>query len=284
MTDASVLVRMEGMADGRLIAGRPYRPSWVQGLRVQSRVIGALMVRDALSRYGHDNLGFFWIVAEPLILTIGVMVLWSLTHLSHSADVGIIPFALTGYTFITLWRHIVNRSVRVLSRNAALFYHGQVKLMDLLIARALLEAIGIFAAFMVAFVPLYLLGFCPGIRDPLVLIGGFVFSAWFAFAFGMIIAGLSEMGETVEHLIQPVMYLTIPATGIFFMVDWLPPKLQELALWSPLVNGVEMFRSGLFDQDVQTHWSFTYLLTCCCIFSIVGIFLNRLSLSIAHRN
>ena len=46
-------------------------PAWLAGIRVQMRVIGALMIRDALSRYGHGSLGFFWVVGEPLLLTTG---------------------------------------------------------------------------------------------------------------------------------------------------------------------------------------------------------------------
>ena len=47
-------------------------------------------------------------VGEPLLLTTGIMVLWTMTNMTHGSDIGIIPFALTGYSFITLWRHIVS--------------------------------------------------------------------------------------------------------------------------------------------------------------------------------
>lgn len=252
-------------------------PRWIAGLRVQVRVVGALMLRDALSRYGHGSLGFFWVVGEPLLLTTGIMVLWSLAHMTHGSDVGIIPFALTGYSFITLWRHIVAKSVRVMTQSAALRYHRQVKFLDVMVARALLETVGIFAAFTVAFVPLWLVGACPGLRDPLALVGGFALTAWFSFGFGMVLAGLSELRESVHHFVAPVMYISLPLTGVFTMVDWLPPRAQAFMLWSPLVNGSEMFRSGLFPADIQTHWSAGYLVVCCVLVSSVGLPLCRLA-------
>lgn len=255
----------------------PAAPSWLAGFRVQLRVIGALMIRDALSRYGHSSLGFFWIVGEPLLLTTGIMMLWTLTNMTHGSDIGIIPFALTGYSFITLWRHIVSKSVRVMTQNASLAYHRQVKFLDVMVARALLETVGIFAAFTVAFVPLWLLGFCPGMRDPLALVGGFVLTAWFSFGVGTVLAGLSELNEAVHHFVAPVMYISLPLTGVFTMVDWLPARAQAVLLWSPLVNGSEMFRSGLFPADITTHWSAGYLVLCCITVSSVGLPLCRLA-------
>lgn len=41
--------------------------SFSQGLRVQVKVIKALIVRELVTRFGRDNIGFLWIVAEPLL-------------------------------------------------------------------------------------------------------------------------------------------------------------------------------------------------------------------------
>ena len=251
------------------------RSRWRDGLVVQTRVIAALMIRDAMARYGHENLGFFWVIGEPLMLTTGIMVLWSVTHMTHGSDIGVIPFALTGYCFITLWRHIVFRSINSMANSAGLAFHRQLRLLDVLIAKTLLETAAIFAAFMVAFLPLWLLGYCPGLQDPLALVGGFALSAWLSFGVGLILAALTEMSETAEHFVGPVMYITMPLTGCFFMVDWLPPDAQQFMLWSPLVNGVEMFRSGLFPPEFPTHWSATYLLCCCIGLTSIGLPLCR---------
>ena len=36
-------------------------PSLLHSLRVQRRVIGALFMREALTRYGRHNIGFLWL-------------------------------------------------------------------------------------------------------------------------------------------------------------------------------------------------------------------------------
>ena len=244
---------------------------WIAGGITQIRVIGALMIRDAMSRFGHDNIGFFWVIGEPMLLTCGVMALWTISNQTHDTGVGVVPFALTGYSYITLWRHIVQKSVRVMTFNAALCFHHQVRFVDLLIARALLETVSIFSAFTVTYIPLALLGFAPIVRDPLLMLGGWLLGGWFSFAFGLIIAAISELSEPVERFIQPAMYLTIPITGVFFMLDWLPEAAQKALLWSPLVTGIEMFRGGLFPVEIMTHYAPLYTALWCAALTAIGL-------------
>lgn len=249
---------------------RSRKSSLFVGAKVQARIISALMIREAMGRYGHDNLGFFWVIGEPLLLTSGVMALWSLTHVSHDASVGVVPFALTGYSMLTLWRMIVFRSLHGMRYGAALTFHANVKYLDILLARSLLETVGIISAFVVAYLPLYLLGFLPPINDPLLLFGGWLLTAWFFTGFGLIIAALTELSDILERFIHPVMYLTLPITGTFYMVDWMPLKLQKYLLMSPLVHGIEMFRAGVFPPSVVTHYDPLFLALCALVATGIG--------------
>lgn len=245
--------------------------TFLSSFKVNLRVIGALMLREASTRYGHETLGFFWLIGEPLVLTVGVMVLWSFYGTTHGHGIGVVPFALSGYSILTLWRHVVANSVHGLRRSVGLLFHRNIRAFDVLFARVLLEMIGILTAFFVAYVPLVLYGALDPIRDPLVLIGAWVLMTWFAFGFGLILTGLTEVSEAAEHFVQPVMYLTLPLTGAFFMLYWLPPAAREVLAWSPLVNAVEMFRCGLFPADIPTQWDAWYLILCCIILTAVGL-------------
>jgi capsular polysaccharide transport system permease protein len=242
-----------------------------KGLSIQVRVIEALMIREAMSRFGHENLGFFWLMGEPLLLTIGVMIMWTLTNNSHGGKVGVIPFALSSYALLTLWRHIVQQSVRAMSQNSSLIFHSQIRFLDILFARALLETVGIFAAFVVAYVPLALLGYVPVIHDPLALCGGWLLGAWFFFSFGLVLAALTEIFEAAERFVGPIMYISLPVTGAFYMVEWLPPVARKIVMWSPLVNAFEMFRSGLFPPELAGQWDATYLALWAFVLTAVGV-------------
>jgi len=239
---------------------------------LQLRIIGALMMRDGSARYGHENLGFFWVMGEPLILTVGVMGMWKMTGATHGhGDIGLVPFALTGYSCITLWRHVAGAAPHRIRQNVGLLFHRNIRVVDILVARALLETISIMTAFFIAYIPLALLGFIMPIRDPLVFFGAWLLHAWFSLGVSMIFAASSEMYEAVERFVPPIMYITLPLTGAFYMLYWLPMGLRKAALWSPLVNSQEMFRGGLFPESIPTYWSVWYLLAWCIGLTAIGL-------------
>src|SRR5262249_47345161 len=87
----------------------------------------------------------------------------------------------------------------------------------------------------------------------------------------LILAGLTELSEVADRLVHPIMYVTLPLTGAFFMVYWLPERLRDIALWSPLVHASEMFRAGLFVPDVPTRWNAMYLVWWCIALTVAGL-------------
>jgi capsular polysaccharide transport system permease protein len=249
-------------------------PTWAdfhKSAQVQLRVIRALMIRNVMSRFGHNSLGFFWLMGEPLILTCGVMVMWSFTGAEGGHNIGVVPMALTGYSFITMWRHIIGHSIHAIRHNSDLRFHQNIKALDILVSNAVLELVGIVSAFLIAYLPLALYGVIWAIRDPLLLFSGFVLTAWFSFSFGLLITAMSELSETASRFVAPIMYITLPFTGVFFMVDWLPDRYQNLILWSPLVNCIEMIRGGLFPNYMATYYDPLYVVICCIGLTAVGI-------------
>jgi capsular polysaccharide transport system permease protein len=241
------------------------RQAFLPSLALNLRIIGALMMREGTARFGHENLGFFWIMGEPLFLTVGVMGMWTITGATHGHNISVVPFALSGYTMITLWRHLTGKSV----------FHRNVRLLDIFFARFLLESLGILTAFFVSWTPLTLLGVINPMTDPLLLLGGFALHAWFSFSFGMIIAGLSEVWDPMEQFIPPVLYITLPFTGSFVLAAWLPQEYRDLLMYSPLQNTVEMLRAGMFPPDTVTYYYPLYVVKWCIALTAIGLPLVR---------
>src|SRR5271166_1549289 len=80
-------------------------PSLRASIMAQLRVIVALMIREGQSSYTQETLGFFWVIADPLILTCGVIAIWTLGDRTHGhASVSIVAMGLSAYTHLQLWR------------------------------------------------------------------------------------------------------------------------------------------------------------------------------------
>jgi capsular polysaccharide transport system permease protein len=234
------------------------QPTFMRSFRVNARIIGALVMREGTMKYGHENLGFFWVIGEPLVLTMGVMAMWTVGGQTHGHGIGVVPFALSGYLMITLWRHLTGKQVHAIRQSMGLLFHRNVSLIDVLLARCLLEVVGILAAFFVAYIPLALLGAVDPMPDPLLFAAGYFLQAWFALSLGLVIAALSEIYEMTEQILPPVLYITLPFTGVFNMAAWLPQGWRDALMWSPLVHNIEMLRAGMFPGDIVAYYSPTY--------------------------
>ena len=48
---------------------------FLRTVRRHARLLWALMMRELSTRYGRDNLGFLWLIGEPLLFTFGVLIM-----------------------------------------------------------------------------------------------------------------------------------------------------------------------------------------------------------------
>lgn len=246
-------------------------PGAKNGWITQFRTIRALMLRDMMMRYGRDNIGFVWVILEPMILTAGVMVIWTTTMGSAKYGIKLIELVLTGYMPLTLWRHMTNSCVTLFRRSAPLLYHRNITLYDIVIARVLLEFIAATAAFLVVWGTIYLAGLAAAIASWDLLILGWLMMGWLAAASGLLLASLTELSETSERFVQPIQYLSIPISGAFSPVDWLPQWAQDAILLNPMAHCYEVFRAGYFGPTYAAHYSLMYFSCVAGILSFVGI-------------
>lgn len=244
-------------------------------MTIQKRVIGALMVREMHTRYGRENIGFLWIVGEPVIFCVGVAIMWSTIHPGYEHNIPVVGFIITGYNCLTLWRHCVGRSVKAFEANGSLLFHRQVSTLDILFSRLLVEIAGSTVGFAVTGGGAILLGYMNWPENYEMLFTGWLMVAYFSIGTGMILAGASEMSDMVERFLQVVTYVSIPLSGAFTMTDWLPQKYQQIVLYSPSVNAFEMVRGGWFGPTIRPHFDLQYTIMVDTLMVLVGLYVTR---------
>lgn len=230
---------------------------------IQGRVIHALLMREILTRYGRHNIGFLWLFVEPMLFTTGVTTLWTLTKSVHGSNLPIVAFALTGYSSVLLWRNMPARCIGAIEPNLSLMYHRNVRVIDIFLARLLLEAGGATISFVTLGMFYIYIGWLEPPVDVLKVLGGWLLIAWFGAALAVFLGALAEKTELVEKMWHPMSYLAFPLSGAAFTVDALPPVAQQYVLYIPMVNGVEIVREGYFGHLVRAHYDLQYLLMCC---------------------
>ncbi|WP_076072692.1 ABC transporter permease [Sphingomonas montana] len=250
---------------------RRFREGW----RIQGRVIHALMIRELHTRFGRENIGFLWIMVEPLLFAGLVATIWRFMKGPEEHGIGIIAFVITGYIPITLFRHGVSRSVSVFIANSSLMYHRQVKVLDFIFVRFLIELIGSMMAYVFIASILVLFDEFPIPTNPGLLVGGFMLYAFFVLSLCFIVAPLSEMSEVLEKFIPVTTYVMIPFSGLFTMASWLTPTMREYLLWSPFVNAMEMMRKGIWGDQITAYYNIWNPLGCSIVATVIGLALCR---------
>lgn len=250
--------------------GTSQRAGWA----AQARVIYALVVRDLMLRYGRGNVGFLWVVVEPMILTGGVMVIWHFLT-PPKAGLDVIELAFTGYMPLTLWRHLSNSGVFLFRRSTQLLYHRSISLFDIVAGYGVLELIATSAALFAVWGMLNLVGVLGDIQRLDLFLIGWLMMAWIGIAAGALIAVVTEITETADHFVQPLQYLNLPVSGVFFLVDWLPEWGQKLILYHPMVHCYEVFRAGFFGDAVVTHYDIGYFVGCTFTLTFIAVWAVR---------
>lgn len=248
---------------------------FVRAWRAQVNVIHALTIRELHTRFGRENIGFLWMMVEPLLFAGLVAIIWRFMKGESEHGVRMVAFAVSGYIPITLFRHGVSRSVAVFTANSSLLYHRQIKILDFLIARFVIEVLGGMMAYVFAAGVLMYFGEFPVPADVGLLISGWILYSMFCFSLCLVIAPLSEISEVLEKFIPVTTYIMIPFSGLFTLASWLTPNLRQYLLLSPFVNGMEMMRKGIWGDQITAYYNIWNPIFCTLVFSMIGLTLCR---------
>jgi capsular polysaccharide transport system permease protein len=251
--------------------------SFLKGLAIQRRVLGALFLRELHTRYGRENVGYLWLIGEPLMLA-GVMALFHQTgsETAYGSDIKPLPFIVVSYTTYIMFRGIVNRSDASLSSNAPLLYHRSVSIFDIVFSRAILEAAGTFMTYLVLEGFLWGMGWVELPARWLVLVGAQALMFWYAFGHAMIIASVTFHNRTVERLVHPYTYFMIPLGASFFQVSIIPEPYRSYLLWIPLPHIMELARYGQFQSANLKYCDIGYVVSSCVILTWIGLVTMRI--------
>ncbi|MCC8396973.1 ABC transporter permease [Paraburkholderia sp. MMS20-SJTR3] len=247
-----------------------------RSLEIQLRVLHALFMREIITRYGRHNLGFAWLFAEPMLFTLGVTILWSLFHdIGAAHHISAIAYTLTGYSTVLVWRNTIGRCTLAILPNSALLFHRNVRVIDLFLARILLEVSGATLSMIVLLLIFIVAGAIPAPANILRMMAGWGLLVWYASATGLLIGGLCEYSELVERLWHPIAYFQLPVSGALVMASWLPTPIRNIVMLFPAPNCVELFRYGYFGDAVTPYYDVPYTAIICLVLTWLGLWVVR---------
>ena len=242
-----------------------------ESLKIQRRVIRALLLREMITRYGRNNLGFLWLFVEPLLATMIIALVWGFGRGDHISNLNIVAFMVTGYPLLMMWRRASDQMMSAVSANIGLLYHRNVRVLDLLFSRCILEIFGATVAQIVILILFIFTGLIPLPADIFYMLMAWILMAFFAVGLGMILYSISVRSEVFGKIWKSMGLIFMLLSGVFYFASALPQQIREIVLWVPMIHGTEMFRHGYFGATVVTMENPWYLALWDIILLLVGL-------------
>lgn len=242
-----------------------------ESFQIQKRVIGALLLREMITRYGRNNLGFLWLFVEPLLVTMVVAILWKFIRGHQISSINIVAVVITGYPMLMLWRKTSSRTMGAVSANSGLLYHRHVRVIDLLLSRMILEIASVTVAQILILMLFIFVGWIELPADIFYMLIAWILMAFFGLGLGFLLYAISCKSEVFNKIWGAMGIVFMLASGVFYFVSSLPQQVQEIILWVPMVHGTEMFRHGYFGGTVVTMENPWYLILWDIILLLVGL-------------
>ena len=167
------------------------------------------------------------------------------------------------------------RLATAVSSNRGLLVHRNVKTFDLYMSRFILEMVGVTLSFIIIMIGYVSFNLIPAPASYELMVAAWLLMMWFAFGLSFAVAPIVSMGKFYHFAWLGISIVLYFLSGSFYMVDWLPAKLQVLLMWNPMLSGTEMLRHGYFGDSIKTFEEPFYLIKWNFCLTLLGLYAVR---------
>lgn len=250
--------------------------SFGKALAVQFNVIGALTMRDLQSRFGRQNIGYLWVIGEPMMFASAISVLHALGDFgAHVKGIHPFEFTLVGYNIFIIFRNVFNRAAHMLDHNSHLLYHNMITPLDIVVSQGIAEMLGTIASFFILLSIGIMFDAAVVPPRPLYLLAALMLMFWLSLSSSMLIAAYTYQSHFISRFVHPASYFLIPLSGAFFTMSILPGWAREYMQWNPLMAIFEMARYGAFEVASDRYMYPGYVMGFCAVLSYWGLIALR---------
>lgn len=216
-------------------------------LRVFFTTLRAFLLRELKGQFGRSRLGYFWAIAEPAGLVAVLTLLHAVIRGRHATLYGESPvvFFAFGAVAYFLFANNVNDAQGVCRSNRGLFNYPQVRPVDIILARCIIDALmmsGVGLAFLVGW---WWLGRGWALDDPLLLVFALTSLFLMGFCLGLVFEVFGTVFPDMQRIFSLIMRPMLFISGLFFSIEMIPLQYRFVLIWNPVLHGVDLTRDAV---------------------------------------
>lgn len=253
----------------------PQAPGFLACCATAWRVTVAIILRETKTRFGKNKLGYLWAVIEPVAYVAILLLVRSRLHASIPFGENLFVFFITGILVYRTFIAIAGRTMKAITANSALLTYPLVKPMDTVLARIILEALTMLVVFGIFFAFLALVSEQEVIHYPSRFAAAVTATILLGAGIGTFNAVVSVLFPAWERLWSILGFPLFILSGVFYLPQALPPALQKILYFNPILHCVEWLRHATY-LDYTPLLDRAYILVFAIVSLTLGMFLERI--------
>jgi capsular polysaccharide transport system permease protein len=242
-------------------------------LRIFLDVQNALFLRELNMRFSSGRMGLFWTFFEPFFQILSFILVKMLLFGDSSSGFDFSIFLALNFTAFNMFKNIVMQSSNAFIANKPLFLYKQIKPIDTIVARTLVEVF-ITSIIILIFLSIgFYFDFDMFIKDLVMVTFGFLFLTLFSFSFALFISVGNTFFPSIGKLMSFLMTALMFGSAIFYSIEVLPREVQTILLYNPLTHFIEMIHGSYFVALDTQFVQYNYMLLWTLLLLYSGLWL-----------
>jgi len=225
----------------------------MKGLLIQLQVVYAILLREVKTRFGDHQWGYAWALIEPSLWVLTFVGIYHVMGRMAPPGMSMIAFLATGIVIFQLFRNTSAQAMAAITANRGLLFYPQVRPLDLVMARAVLEGATQVVVFAMLMGAAALIEGSLRVDSVLTTLLGMLLAGGLGLGFGLVLCGLNTLSPTVERLHGPLVRPLFWLSAVFYPIDSVPTALRNILLYNPIVHAIELVRDGWFPGYQTRH-------------------------------
>lgn len=213
-------------------------------LSITFSVWKALLLRESLGRIFAARAAWFWLLAEPVFHVAYLLVIFTVISVRVVGGTDVFIWLMMGMLAFFMFRRTATQVGNAISANRALFAYRQVKPVDTLLVRAVLEGFLMCLVSAILLCGAVLLGHSAWPDDPLAVLEAFLGLWLLGLGFGLVTSVVTELIPELGRMIGLVMMPMYLVSGVIFPISQLHQPYRDWLLLNPVAHGLDAARLG----------------------------------------
>lgn len=250
-----------------------------ESLNTHKAVIWGLLNREIITKFGDSYFGYAWLIIEPMLTILTFYLLFY--YLGRNVgDMPILLFLLTGVVPFFYFRKILSSNTNAINSNQALLAYRQVKVIDTVISRIVLETTLSFTSAIICTLIIIYTGQKATLYYPLQVVFAMTALILFSTGISLVLAIVSYYYIDLNKFIGIINRILFFTSGVFFSLNDFSPSIAYYLSFNPVLQIIELIRSSFSLQNKSIFLSNEYIL----VSTIISLFFGFICYYVARRS